>query len=207
MNGGLANNTNPCLSSQLSWAAGSSGGTSQAPVQLYVNTANPGKQASVWPASNTLPNGGPTVANPYGACAGGYDRACSYVYGYTRAYDDARSRGVDSPASYRWWLDVETEGTWQADSTQNRADLEGMVAAFRAVGAQVGCTRRPSSGTASSAPSRRRARSRACRAGSRPDHDARGGAAGVLRSGPHHRGQVVMTQYVAGGFDRNATCV
>ncbi|QKS16135.1 hypothetical protein HUN59_07780 [Curtobacterium sp. Csp2] len=208
VNGGLANNTNPCLSSQLSWAAGSSGGTSQAPVQLYVNTANPGKQASVWPASNTLPNGGPTVANPYGTCAGGYDRACSYVYGYTRAYDDARSRGVDSPASYRWWLDVETEGTWQADTTQNRADLEGMVAAFRAAGAQVGLysTTFQWNSIVGTVPS-------SSSLAGLPSWIATGtttlAAAQQACSGPALTtgGQVVMTQYVVGGFDRNATCV
>src|SRR6478735_5936173 len=42
VNNGLANTTNPCLASELSWAGSSTGGTGQPKVELYVNTANPG---------------------------------------------------------------------------------------------------------------------------------------------------------------------
>src|ERR1700709_1213856 len=42
-NGGVANNDNPCLASQLTWAWKSSGVARPQPkAQLYVNTANPG---------------------------------------------------------------------------------------------------------------------------------------------------------------------
>ena len=208
VNGGLANNTNPCLSSQLAWADRSSGGTSQARVQLYVNTANPGRQASVWPTSNTLPNGGGTVPNPYGTCTGGYDAACSYVYGWTRAVEDATVRGISDPNAYRWWLDVETEGTWQADRTQNRADLEGMAAYLTSRGAQVGLYSTSFQWTAivgsvpASSPLYRL-----------PSWIATGAptlaAAQQACSGTPLTGgsRIEMTQYVAGGFDRNASCV
>src|SRR3954452_12155896 len=44
VNGGKATTTNPCLTSQLNWAAGSTGqATDQPKVQVYVNTANPGE--------------------------------------------------------------------------------------------------------------------------------------------------------------------
>jgi hypothetical protein len=42
VNGGKASNFNPCFSSEWVWAETSTGGTSQAPAQLYVNTGNPG---------------------------------------------------------------------------------------------------------------------------------------------------------------------
>ncbi|MCS5517781.1 hypothetical protein [Curtobacterium flaccumfaciens] len=139
VNGSLPNQDNPSLAPQLTWAAGSTGGTSQPATQLYVLAANPGKAASVWPRTNRDP-GGTTVTNPYGTCTGGYDQACSFMYGYTRGYEDTHTRGVPNASSHRWWIDVETGLSWltAADAkdhqTQNRADIEGMVAALRAAG-------------------------------------------------------------------------
>ncbi|WP_337587578.1 hypothetical protein [Crystallibacter crystallopoietes] len=52
VNGGLANNTNPCFAEQLDWAEQSTGGTGQPLVALYVNTANPGHAGTWWPVSN-----------------------------------------------------------------------------------------------------------------------------------------------------------
>ena len=51
---------------------------------------------------------------------------------------DARTRGVQSPGSYRWWLDIETANSWESSAQNNRADLEGMVSYFRHIGAKVG---------------------------------------------------------------------
>ena len=116
VNGGLANNTNPCLGDQLAWATGSSGVTSQPVVALYVNTANPAASvASWWPISDVYPAGSPAISNPYGPCTGGDTAACSYIYGYAKAYDNGTSRGVPNPASFFWWLDVETENSWGPD--------------------------------------------------------------------------------------------
>ena len=95
VNNGLANTTNPCLDTQLAWARTSKGGTGQPLVALYVNTANPGEAGSWWPTSNTY--GGTTVTNPYGECSdesNAYGAACSYMYGYAKAYDDVHIRGV-----------------------------------------------------------------------------------------------------------------
>lgn len=211
VNGGLANRTNSCLAPELAWAASSRGGTSQPTVQLYVNTANPGRQASVWPTSNTVPNG-PTVTNPYGTCTGGYDKPCSYMYGWTRAYEDATVRGISSPASYRWWLDVEIGGptgaTWQSDTTQNRADLEGMTAYFTSIGAQVGLYSTSYqlglvTGTVPASSSLYRLPSWIA-TGTTTLAAAQRACAGPALTGG---GTVVMTQFVAGGFDRNASCV
>lgn len=138
--GGLANNTNPCLAEQLAWAARSTGGTAQPKVALYVNTANPGHEGSWWPSSNIYPDDSDVeVPNPYGACEpegegeGAVDLACSYMYGYAKAYDDATIRGVTDPGTYIWWLDVETGNSWQTDTALNRATLEGMVDYFKSI--------------------------------------------------------------------------
>ena len=136
VNGGLANNTNPCLATQLSWAAKSTGGTGQPRVALYVNTANPGHAGSWWPTSNVY--GGRVVANPYGICTGGEDRQCAYMYGYAKAYDNVKYRGVSNPSSYLWWLDVELINTWSYDKSANAAALEGMTAYLQSIGARVG---------------------------------------------------------------------
>lgn len=138
VNNGLANNTNPCFAAELNWANQSKGGTGQPLTALYVNTANPGLAGSWWPTSNVYPNGGSSVANPYGTCAGANDAACAYIYGYAKAYDDANIRGVSNPSGYLWWLDVETINSWEPDKAANAADLEGMTAYFKSIGARVG---------------------------------------------------------------------
>jgi hypothetical protein len=51
---------------------------------------------------------------------------------------DARTRGVQSPSRYRWWLDLETANSWQSSTRNNRADLEGMASYFRHIGPKVG---------------------------------------------------------------------
>ncbi|MCJ1713352.1 hypothetical protein [Curtobacterium sp. VKM Ac-2922] len=149
VNDGIANTTNPCFAEQRAWAEQTTGGAGQAQLQLYVNTANPGNKASVWPRSNTVPNG-PTLTgsqNPYGVCTGAYDLACTFMYGYTRAYEDGTVRGVADPGAHRWWLDAETDGTWQSSTALNRASLEGMTAYFTSVGGSVGLYSSPAEWT------------------------------------------------------------
>ena len=148
VNGGLANNNNPCFAAQIEWAKTKTTGTGNHPTQpqvsLYVNTANPGHEGSWWPSSNVykdvvVPRDryGECVPEFEGATRGPVDLACSYVYGYVRAYEDATIRGVTDPGSYFWWLDVETGNSWQtgeANSTAlNRATLEGMVDYFTTI--------------------------------------------------------------------------
>ncbi len=147
VNNGLANTTNPCLSSELSWASKSLGGTNQPPQQLYVNTANPGGLGtSSWPTSNVDPSG-QIAPNPYGTCDGSNSIACSWQYGWNRAVEDVQSRFIPAaqtagisanPSSYPWWLDVETVNSWESNLQFNSADLEGMVAYLHSQGASVG---------------------------------------------------------------------
>jgi hypothetical protein len=136
VNNGLANNTNPCLATQLSWSLTSAGSTGQPKTALYVNTANPGLSGSWWPSSNTY--GGTTVDNPYGTCDHSDTTACAYMYGYGKAYDDANIRGISNPSTYLWWLDVETINSWESNKSANTADLEGMNAYLQSIGASVG---------------------------------------------------------------------
>jgi hypothetical protein len=133
VNGGLANNTNPCLSDELHWASGSPG--QKRPVQpslsLYIDTANPGAHhVPDWPSGGTTPL--------YGACNGKLTNACSFLYGKQRAahsygvvaaLDAARARTAP------WWLDVELAGTWAGTYELNLAALRGFVAGLQGAGA------------------------------------------------------------------------
>jgi hypothetical protein len=212
--GGLANNTNPCLADQLKWAAGATGTSAQPKVALYVNTANPGHEGSWWPASNTYR--GVNVQNPYGPCDSGgavegpVNLACSYMYGYAKAYDDAIDRGVPNPGTHFWWLDVETGNSWQtgeANSTAlNRATLEGMVYYFKNNTAGVGIYSTssqwgtiagtvPSSSPLSGLPS--------WLAGAKTLRGAKSNCAlpGLTPGSP-----VTVTQYVSAGLDYDYSC-
>jgi hypothetical protein len=149
VNGGVANTTNPCLSTQLLWAEQSLGTQNQAKVQLYVNTGDPGL-AGQWPTNNTDPAGN-TAPNPFGTCDGTVNNSCAWQYGWNRAVDDVQNRfvpaaqavGVDAtPVDYPWWLDVETANSWDSGSSdalmRNRVDLEAMVSYLQSRGINVG---------------------------------------------------------------------
>lgn len=115
VNGGLANDLNPCLGpsssypsytqSELYWAVTASvGGTNQPKTSLYVNTADPGnmyngKPIADWPQSSL-------DTDPYGTCTtttitvtyrghtdtftvGQNSDACAWQYGYNKAQQDA----------------------------------------------------------------------------------------------------------------------
>lgn len=140
VNDGLANTTNPCFATELTWANTSVGGTTQDKASLYVNTANPGNLGvSDWPTSNIDPLTKAIDTDPYGTCSGGDDKACAYQYGWNMAELDAQTRiGSNNPANYMWWLDVETDNSWETNTSNNSADLEGMVAYFEGVGGRVG---------------------------------------------------------------------
>jgi hypothetical protein len=106
---GIANKANPCLgpynggvaTSELYWGAHLPGSTSQPPVALYVNTADPGNMYNGQPIAD-WPKPGSTVpglTNPYGQCAadssnsalGANSTGCAWVYGADIASLDASS--------------------------------------------------------------------------------------------------------------------
>ncbi|WP_286343914.1 hypothetical protein [Frondihabitans sucicola] len=208
VNDGLANNTNPCLATQLAWAKGSAGGTGQPTTALYVLGANPGTASSLWPKSNVYP-AGTTVKNPYGTCTATTptSNACAYMYGYSRAYDDVTSRGVPTTTTYRWWLDVETGSTWSKTKASNIADLEGMTASFTRAGASVGLYSQTSdwSTIAGTVPT-------TSSLNTLPNWIPIGtstlAAAQAACSGkPLQHGKITMTQYVSGRFDYDNSCI
>lgn len=144
VNGGIATTTNPCMSTQLLWAKTSLGTPNQSPIQLYVNTGNPGGlNTPSWPRNNVDLIGNVT-ANPYGVCDGSDSLSCAWQYGWNRAMDDVLFKFAPAaqavnispePSLYPWWLDVETTNSWKYGSDfafqSNRATLEGMVTYFK----------------------------------------------------------------------------
>jgi hypothetical protein len=215
VNGGLSTKANPCLATQLRWAARSSGSvTAQPKAQVYLNTANPGElraQVTTWPQAGST---------PYGACTGGNDQACSWQYGYERARNSvvsfftpaARIAGVDTlPSRYTWWLDVETENTWQSGSTaalaRNRATLEGMTVYLLSRGGRVGLY---STGyqwglIVGSVPSTSNLVGRnSWLAGASTLTQAK---ANCTRAPLVPGGRVTLTQYVPDSLDRNHSCI
>lgn len=151
--GGLPTTTNGSVIEQLKWAKeNADGGTDQPPIQLYVNTANPGEfidEIDTWPLNNVDPSGY-EPENPYGDCDGSNSLACSWQYGWNRGVEILRmfnsavsSADLDvNPANYPWWLDVEKENSWQSGSREalerNVATLEGKVTCFQKRGCKVG---------------------------------------------------------------------
>lgn len=219
VNNGLANTTNPCLAEQLKWANaidsngdGAENPTGQPTVALYVNTANPGLAGSWWPTSNEYPSRN-TVQNPYGNCGKNSSgvpevtEACSYMYGYAKAYDDAYIRGISQPSEYLWWLDVETDNTWSGDRNWNRAVLEGMADFFHSIGADVGIYSTAYQwgqivGTVSSSSSLYALPS--WLAGAR---NATGAKANCSNAPLTAGGKVTLTQFVYKGFDYDHSCL
>ena len=212
--GGKATTANPCLASQLKWAAASTGTVAAQPkTQLYVNTANPGEvidQVSTWPASGDT---------PYGPCDGTNSRACSWQYGYNRAaeqekmfQDAAAIAGVSAETgAYTWWLDVETMNTWQSGSDaaleRNRAALEGMTDYFASKGAAVGIysTNYQWGVIAGAIPADSHLYAlNSWMAGARTQRAAKANCQNVpLNPG----GQVVLSQYVSAGLDYDISCI
>ena len=215
INGGLSTRANPCLSAQLSWAWGASGAVpSQPRAQLYLNTANPGEvrtQVTTWPTQGTT---------PYGTCTGANTSACSWQYGWERAQNSvdafftgaAQAARVDSrPASYVWWLDVETMNTWQSGSAdalaRNRAALEGMTAFMESRGGRVGIysTNQQWAQIAGTVPAGSPLAGRdSWLAGATSLGDAQ---AACRRPALVPGGRVTLTQYVQNNLDRDQSCV
>jgi hypothetical protein len=144
VNGGKASNLNPCFSDEWKWAKTSTGGTRQAPAQLYVNTGNPGDVLAQYNVTDWPTSSDPRI-DPHGTCSGTWtdDRACSWEYGYERAVADIDSVRAADPnfvgaAGGRWWLDIETANSWTSDFAKNQASLEGMVYALNQISATVG---------------------------------------------------------------------
>jgi hypothetical protein len=133
VNGGFANNANPCIRTQMHWGGASPGQDhpKQPPLSLYIDTGNPGAHhVADWPSGGTAPG--------HGACNGLLTDACSYIYGEQRAEYSYRIVAALDPAAARtvpWWLDVELTATWAGTYELNIAALQGFIAGLQNAGA------------------------------------------------------------------------
>jgi hypothetical protein len=133
VDGGLADNANPCLGGELQWARGAPGQKrpTQPPLSLYIDTGNPGgHHVADWPTAGTAP--------AYGACNGLLTDSCSYIYGEQRAAHSYQLVAALHPVAAQtapWWLDVELTLSWAGTYQLNIAVLEGFVAGLHNAGA------------------------------------------------------------------------
>ena len=134
VNGGLANNANPCIGSELQWARATPGQRrpAQPAVSLYIDTGNPGAHhVSDWPTGGSSP--------VYGSCNGRLTNACSYIYGEQRAthsYGLVAAVDLAQARTAPWWLDVELIASWAGTYELNIAALRGFLAGLRNAGAR-----------------------------------------------------------------------
>jgi hypothetical protein len=231
VNGGLANDPNPCLVQQLTWA-------SQAPglrrpalpgVSLYLNAADPGNSVADWPSPAAGTAGD---ATPYGACNGSWSRACAFSYTMQRAaysYGLAASAASLAAATSSsltatlpslaanapWWIDVEIGASWAARSSSrqwaqlNIAALRGYVAGLRAAGAHGPI------GMYSNAYQWRTITGLGARASRgyfpRVEHDWVAGSRTLAKARracarPFSGSATTITQFIEGAFDRDYAC-
>lgn len=209
VNGGLANDANSCLSSELAWAAGSPGLTSppQPAASLYINTADPGPGVADWPTSGS---------SPYGACGGGWTKACAYSYGQTRAgysYGLVSQVNPTAASGAPWWLDIETGNSWATSSTSgytglNIATIQGFVVGLQSSGA-TGPVGIYSTGSQWLAITGLNASSSQTYFASEPDWVAGAGSLKQAQSkcsASFTGGHVALVQYPAGSFDGDYAC-
>ena len=99
-------------------------------LSFYVHVGNPGKSlARHWPK---------TGLTPYGACENATIPACSYQYGENLANEDLKRLRSAHIGHSLLFIDVEREYSWQNDTRNNVAALEGMTATFKHAGNLVG---------------------------------------------------------------------
>jgi hypothetical protein len=133
VNGGLANNANSCIGSELHWARDTPGQKRprQPHLSLYIDTGNPGgHHVADWPRGGTAP--------AYGVCNSQLTNACSYIYGEQRAGRSYRLVAALDPRGAKtapWWLDVELMASWAGTYQLNIAALQGFIAGLHNAGA------------------------------------------------------------------------
>jgi hypothetical protein len=205
VDGGKPYDVNPCLASEITWAA------AVGRPAYYVNTANPGPTMSThWPTGQSTP----ALCDP----ASLDSSACSYDYGwnaatdsYARAAAAAASVGAPAASGAMWWLDAETGNTWEslefgetpASYANDTAALTGMRDYLQAQGVR-------SVGVYSTAHQWQRITGGAS-LGRAPVWYA--GLGGPTSAGTHCAstyaftgGPVRLTQYAKGGFDADNAC-
>ena len=204
VNDGIVFKANPCLSTEVSWAQ-----RYEASAILYANTGDPGPAlSSHWP----LGQASPQVCDPSAPDSS----ACSYDYGWDAAADSYRDAvnayvalgqgpagATQTPQPNEWWLDVETANSWEQNTANNIAELQGEVGylqsqAVSAIGfySSAADWQTITGGTAvfSSLPSWKPG------SGSQATAQSTCGTVGVTG------GAVKYSQYAVGGYDGDVRC-
>jgi hypothetical protein len=141
VNNGRPFGANPCLAgaagaSELLWAG--------IGAELYANTADPGPTlSSHWPNGQLEPRACNTAGSP-----GADTPTCAYDYGWNAAQDGYRDAvgayialgwapagATQTPVANVWWLDVETANSWEANTQNNVAELQGEYDYLKSAGA------------------------------------------------------------------------
>jgi hypothetical protein len=140
VNGGNAGNFNSALSTEYQWAQGSKGNTSQPKASFYVWGETPGPVY----AGTVIADWPKTGTNKYGTCKGAGNLACSFQYGLLKGQADIRyldqQTGINGGVDV--YIDAEGDkstaasnpGTWQQNSANNVAAIEGFAKAITNAG-------------------------------------------------------------------------
>jgi hypothetical protein len=213
VNDGIVYSPNPCLSSQILWAETSQAGQAQ----FYANTADPGPTfSSYWPASGSAENG-QTCVYPDKTSPDANSDGCNYLYGWYAAEDSYNTavaaynqlngtpQATTTPYAATWWLDVETANSWQTDTSRNMLALRGAadyltrVAGAPSVGiySTASMWQTITGGDTVTFP-----RNPNWLPGARSEKAAQSNCSGTGFTG----GQIVLTQYLSGGFDADYLC-
>lgn len=135
VNDGIVFSANPCVSTQVAWAQ-----RFEAAAILYANTGDPGPAlSSHWPLGQASPQLCDSSAPDSGAC--------SYDYGWNAAADSYRDAvaayvalgqapagATQTPQPNEWWLDVETANSWEQNTANNIAELQGEIGYLQSQG-------------------------------------------------------------------------
>jgi len=135
VNDGIVYSPNPCLSAELGRAE-----QYESTAIVYANTGDPGPAlSSHWPSGQNSPQ----VCDPTNADSS----ECSYDYGWNAAADSyldlvrayvalgkAPAAATQTPQANEWWLDVETANSWEQNTANNVAELQGEIGYFQSQG-------------------------------------------------------------------------
>ena len=211
VNAGIVYSPNPCLgtgdgASELAWAEQWDGAGAAI---LYANTADPGPALSThWPSGQASPQ--------YCDPAEPDSTACSYDYGWNAAadsYQDAvdayiqigelQPGATQTPGSNAWWLDVESANSWESNTANNVADLQGAVAFLQSQGAgSIGFYASSTDWQAITGGTTLFSQLPSWQRGSRREATAQSYCGTIGVTG----GPVTLSQYQSGGLDADVRC-
>jgi hypothetical protein len=108
--GGLSLHANKCAADEASWFK---------TYALYANTGYPGATERVL-----------ALTDPK-TCRASEPQCLAYNYGYAEGVYAVQLAAHQGLHSSIWWLDVETENSWDDDPLVNRASIQGSIDAIR----------------------------------------------------------------------------